>query len=136
MEALSWVEMEDFAKTQMGKLSGGQQQRVFIARALVNEPELLIMDEPTLGVDTRAMNSINDILLRLKEKMQLTIIVVTHDIGVISVSADSLACVNKRLYFHARPEALDKATLDKTFACEVEMLFHGELPHRVVEKHS
>ncbi len=134
-EALALVEMEDMANKQVGRLSGGQQQRIFIARALVGEPDLLILDEPTLGVDARAMSSISDTLLRLKESMGLTMIIVTHDIGIISVSADSLACMNRKLYFHQRPEELDRKTLEEAYACEVEMLFHGELPHRVVEKH-
>ncbi len=134
-EALALVDMEEAANKQIGKLSGGQQQRVFIARALVNDPDLLILDEPTLGVDAKAMSSINDTLLELKESMGLTMIIVSHDIGIISISADSLACMNRKLYFHQRPEELDRKTLEEAYACEVEMLFHGELPHRVVERH-
>ncbi len=135
MAALERVGVGDIAKRQIGKLSGGQQQRVFIARALVNEPDLLIMDEPTVGIDTKTQAAFTELVMELKEQLELTVIMVSHDTGMVSTSVDTLACVNRHLHFHGAPGELSQEELEHLYECPVEALFHGDVPHRVVEKH-
>ncbi|HEY0175468.1 MAG TPA: metal ABC transporter ATP-binding protein [Pedobacter sp.] len=76
--ALNQLDMERFGKAMIGELSGGQQQRVMLARALVTEPELLIMDEPTNGIDLKSVRQLYDILETLHKEKNLTILMVTH----------------------------------------------------------
>ncbi len=80
--ALERVGMKSYSKRLIGKLSGGQQQRVFIAKALVNEPEIIFLDEPTVGIDVKAVDSICCLLGELN-KSGITIVMVTHDISSI-----------------------------------------------------
>lgn len=81
-KALERVNMQDYSKRLIGKLSGGQQQRIFIARALVNNPEIIFLDEPTVGIDVKAVDSICCLLGELN-KSGISIIMVTHDISSV-----------------------------------------------------
>ena len=98
--ALEQVGMAAFRNRPIGSLSGGQQQRVFIARAIVNSPELLILDEPTAGVDAATQGLFYEMLHELNEKQRMTIILVTHDIGIVNRHVTKVACLNQRLVFH------------------------------------
>ena len=80
-------------------MSGGQAQRVFIARALINNPSILVLDEPTEGIDSKHVKDFYNVLFKLKEK-DVTILLVTHDIGVVVDNADRVACLNEHLHFH------------------------------------
>jgi zinc transport system ATP-binding protein len=136
MQALEDVQMQDFARRQLAELSGGQQQRVLIARALATEPKLLLLDEPAAGVDAYGEERFYELLKGLKEEQGLTIVIVTHDIAVVSAHVEKLACLNQTLYTHASPaEVITAGTLEKVYGCEVELLAHGRIPHRVVEEH-
>ncbi|HEX9901439.1 MAG TPA: ATP-binding cassette domain-containing protein, partial [Acidobacteriota bacterium] len=88
----------------IGRLSGGQQQRVFIARALVNRPYLLLLDEPTAGVDTETQDRFYDMLGRFNQREGITIVLVTHDIGVVDKHVTRVACLNQRLTYHGSHE--------------------------------
>ena len=96
-----------FKKRNIGELSGGQQQRVFIARALVSEPELLILDEPTVGVDAENVQSFYQMLGDLNQKLGITLLLVTHDIGTITDKVTHVVCLNKHLYFHGETEEFE-----------------------------
>ena len=136
MEKLSAVGMAHLRDRPIGHLSGGEQQRVFIARALASDPQLLLLDEPTAGVDTSAQQSFYGLLGELKKEYALTIVLVSHDIGVVPHHTDEVACLNRRLHLHGRsPDALDAETLGKVYGCEVELLVHGKIPHRVIGEH-
>lgn len=89
----------------IGRLSGGQQQRVFIARALVSNPDLLILDEPTVGVDVQAEQQFYQLIRDLREQMGLTVVLVSHDVGAVATEVTSLACLNRRLFYHGAPSA-------------------------------
>ncbi len=99
-KALSVVGLEDLKDWRIGKLSGGQQQRVFIARAIVNKPEILFLDEPTTGVDTRTHEHFFRMLDDLNKKEGMTIVLVTHEIGIINKHVSQVACLNQSLVYH------------------------------------
>lgn len=94
------VGMEKFFNRNIGELSGGQQQRVFIARALVSEPELLILDEPTVGIDAETVQNFYNMLEKLNIESSITLVLVTHDIGTITDKVSHVACLNQHLHFH------------------------------------
>jgi zinc transport system ATP-binding protein len=121
-EALRAVEIEDIASRPIGTLSGGQLQRVLIARALVSEPEILILDEPTANIDIRVEEDIFGLLKQYNERM--TILVVSHDIGFISSYVDRVACVNKTLVCHNTEEISGK-TIEELYGIDVRMIDHA-----------
>ena len=117
-EALKKVDMLELKEKRIGSLSGGQRQRVFIARALYNNPALLILDEPTASIDVKAQESIYKLLKELNSDK--TIIVVSHDISVILKYATKVAYINKHIYLHDAPK-LDAKNSSEHF-CEVELM--------------
>ena len=92
-EALSHVNMEEYGGRLIGNLSGGQQQRVFIARTLVNSPEILFLDEPTVGIDLDSQREFYCLLEKLNVNMRITIVMVSHDIGVIAQKVNRIVCM-------------------------------------------
>lgn len=112
MKAIKSVGMENFTKRNIGELSGGQQQRVFIARAIVSNPDILILDEPTVGVDEMNVQSFYDMLEKLNKDRGITLLLVTHDIGTITNKVSHVACLNKTLHFHGEVEEFEKLDTD------------------------
>jgi len=123
--------MLDLKDREIGALSGGQQQRVFVARALVSEPELLLLDEPATGIDSARRREFYELLGDLNEKM--TIIMVSHDISAVSTYVKKIACVSRRLFYHSSKE-LFAEEIEEAYQCPVEMIAHG-IPHRVLREH-
>src|SRR5699024_6782441 len=101
-EAIELVGMQDEAHQNIGKLSGGQQQRIFIARALVSQPELLILDEPTVGVDYQNVERFYELLYKLNHENNITLLLVSHDTGAMTKYATNVVCLNKTLHFHGK----------------------------------
>lgn len=130
--ALEKVDMLKYKDTQIGKLSGGEQQRVFIARALVSDPEILLLDEPTSNVDAASQTYFYELLRDLKDRM--AIVIVTHDIGAISIYVEKIACLNQQLYYHGSKE-ISQEILEATYKCPVQMIAHGTIPHRILKEH-
>lgn len=93
--ALELVGMEGYAKRMIGELSGGQQQRIMLARVLAGEPEIMILDEPTTGVDAQTVQSLYELLLRLNQEKGLTIVMVTHDIGRAAKYVSRILCLEE-----------------------------------------
>ncbi len=102
--ALDTVGMTEFHDRLIGHLSAGQQQRVFIARALASSPELLVLDEPTVGVDLNAQEQFYALLRRLNRDMGTTLVLVSHDVAVIAHEVTQFACLNRTFIFHGSPE--------------------------------
>ena len=130
--ALQTVGMLDYKDRQIGKLSGGEQQRVFIARALVSDPKLLLLDEPTASVDSAMQTEFYALLERLKQRM--AIVLVSHDISAVSIYVDKIACLNHQLFYHGSAE-IEPEILEATYKCPVQMIAHGVIPHRVLKEH-
>ncbi|MCJ7811695.1 metal ABC transporter ATP-binding protein, partial [bacterium] len=103
-ECLQKVEMTDFQSHHFGSLSGGQKQRVLIARALALQPKILILDEPSTGLDSVAQDQFYKMLQKLRIDEGLTILMVSHDIGVVSGIVDQIACLNKQIHFYGNPK--------------------------------
>jgi zinc transport system ATP-binding protein len=123
--ALARVGMDTHRGTKIGALSAGQQQRVFIARALVTDPELLILDEPTASVDPEVQTSFYALLHHLNRERGVTLILVSHDIGVVAKEVSQLACLNRRLVFHGPPAAfLSDAALSALYGPTVRLVDH------------
>jgi zinc transport system ATP-binding protein len=131
-DALQTVGMLDYKDRQMGKLSGGELQRIFIARALVAEPKLLLLDEPTASVDPAMQTEFYELLEKLKK--QMAIVLVSHDISAVSIYVDKLACLNRQLHYHGSKE-ITPEILEATYKCPVQMIAHGLVPHRVLKEH-
>jgi len=120
-EAMQEVEIYDLRNRRFGTLSGGQKQRVLMARALVGEPDLLLLDEPTTSVDGRVEQDIYELLKRLNEKV--TIILVSHDLGFISSYVKHVACVNRRLVCNPTNE-ITGDVIEACYGGPVHMLKH------------
>ncbi len=129
--ALEQLELHVVADRQMGSLSGGQLQRALIARALVTEPKLLLLDEPTASLDTRIGRSVYELLEELAEK--ITVVLVSHDIGVISRHVRTIACLNVEMHYH-HSKHLTPEMIEAAYGCPVDLVAHGH-PHRVLEQH-
>jgi len=134
-EALGAVGMSEHSDRPIGDLSGGQRQRVIIARALAARPRLLILDEPTTGIDPAAEEGFFELLASLKERLSLTIIMASHDLTTVSEHCNTVACINRTMHCHSAPRELDHEQLSKVFGAHVEFLIHGDVPHRVVRRH-
>jgi zinc transport system ATP-binding protein len=120
------------AKRPIGKLSGGQVQRVLLCRALINSPQLLVLDEPNTYVDKHFEGELYDLLKTLNEKM--AIFLISHDIGTISSMVKTIACVNGTLHYH--PTNVLTAEVLEVYNCPIDLIAHGPVPHRVLKKHS
>jgi len=99
-QVLQDVWIHELGHRRIGELSGGQQQRVFIAKALVNNPKLLILDEPVTGIDFQSTELFYGILRELNKKQNITIIWSSHDMDAVNRLANKVACLNRTLFFH------------------------------------
>ena len=114
-EALEMVRMEDFVHRQIGELSGGQQQRVFMARALAQGSDILLLDEPFAGVDAATERAILDVLERAKTSGK-TLVVVHHDLSTAAEYFDKLILIKQRMYAYGPPHiVLDEELLSKVY---------------------
>ena len=99
-EILQQLWIHELSERRIGELSGGQQQRVFIAKALVNNPKILILDEPVTGIDQQSIDLFYSILKELNSKQNITIIWSSHDLDAVNKLANHVACLNRTLFFH------------------------------------
>lgn len=123
--------LEDKIHERIGNLSGGQRQRVFLCRALINNPKVLILDEPNTFVDKHFETELYNYLKELNN--QMAILLVTHDIGTISSLVKTIACVNEELHYHHTNKISEEIL--KTYNCPIELITHGKVPHRVLDNH-
>ena len=100
IEAMSEVGITDLKNKLIGALSGGQLQKVFIARALAQKPEILFLDEPTSGIDQNSQNEFYKLLKKLNQEMNITLVIISHDVDVITKEATEIAAINRGLVFY------------------------------------
>ncbi|MDH5560248.1 MAG: metal ABC transporter ATP-binding protein [Deltaproteobacteria bacterium] len=109
----------------LAHLSGGERQRAYIARALAGNPDLLIMDEPVIGVDLAAKEQFYGFLSSLNQELGLTILFITHELGVVAKEVKNILCLNRRLIHHGSPENFIKEEyLEKLYGNKVSSMFH------------
>ena len=120
-QAMERARISDLRNRQFGTLSGGQKQRVLLARALVSNPDLLLLDEPTASIDGRVEQDIYELLKLLNE--EITIILVTHDLGFVSSYVKHVACVNRRLVCHPTRE-ISVDMIEACYSGPVHMIKH------------
>jgi len=121
--AIQLVDLQDLAAKPIGALSGGQLQRVMIARAIAGNPKLLVLDEPTVGVDIAGQQRFGNLIDTLHKELDLTVILVSHDMRAIAATADRVACLSRSLHFHDTPDGLTPAVLAQVFAHDVAGVF-------------
>jgi zinc transport system ATP-binding protein len=127
VSALETVNLLAQKEKRIGELSGGQQQRVLIAKAIVDNPKLLILDEPATGVDLETQNKFYALLKKLNHEKKITIIWASHDLDAVNRLASSVACINRSMFFHGKAhEFFDNADLLKAYS-ESSMQAHMHL---------
>ena len=116
---------ESFLKKNLGELSSGQYQRILVVWALIGNPDVLLFDEPTTGIDISGEETIYQLLERLKNERNLTIILVTHDLSVVSKFSDYVICLNKCPICQGKPkEVLSTESLSKLYGQEIKFYEH------------
>lgn len=128
----SQMGVADLMNKPIGELSGGQLQRTLLGRAIIDDPELLILDEPNSYVDKKFENSFYSLLEEINKNT--AIIMVSHDVGTVLSTVKNIACVNGGLHYHAGSN-VSSEWLNKTFNCPIDIVGHGDFPHRVLQKH-
>lgn len=123
MQALEQTQTADLADRPLHALSGGQRQRVLIARALAGTPAMLLLDEPTTGIDPITQENLTVLLHQLNQSMP--IIIVSHDISFAGRHVHRVACLNIHMHLH-RPDQLNAKTLEKTYGRQVRPIEHAE----------
>jgi len=126
------VGLADFATRPIGELSGGQIQKAFLCRAVINDPALLILDEPNSFVDKTFERELYRWLEELNKRM--AILLVSHDIGTISPIVKTIACVNVDLHYHPSNQLSEEVL--RVYNCPVDIIAHGPVPHRVLKEHT
>ena len=124
--------LEGMDKRAIGELSGGQLQRALLGRALVSNPEVIILDEPNTYIDKRFEAKLYSLLEEINKVR--AIMLVSHDIGTILKNVKTIACVNETVHYHPHTE-VPTEWLEEHFGCPIEMLGHGSFPHRVLKCH-
>jgi len=124
---LEHLSIHDLRNRKIGELSGGQSQRVLLAKALASDPELLILDEPTSGVDTRSAAEFYDTLQHLNRDHGITVMLVSHDIGLISKLSNRVVCLNGGVCFQGSTYDFmnNPSVLAEVYGYNVELVKHG-----------
>ena len=125
LDALSIGELVD---RHIRELSGGQQQRVFLARALIGRPDLLLLDEPTSGVDVRTRHEVLHLLRDLNDD-GIAVVLTTHDLNGIAAHLPKIVCLNREVIAAGDPrDVLSPDVLERTYGARMEVLEHGGMP--------
>ena len=130
-ELLARTGIEALAEKPIGEISGGQMQRALLCRAVVSDPKLLILDEPTNFVDNRFESELYHTLRELNERM--AIVIISHDVGTITSLVKEIVCVNRHVHRH-RSNIITAEQLEN-YNCPIQILTHGHVPHTVLAHH-
>ena len=132
-QVIAQIGLEGLADRPFGSLSGGQRQRALLGRAIVSDPEVVILDEPSTYIDQRYEARLWELLTEINR--QCAVVLVSHDIGTILQQVKQVACVNETLDYHPSTECVTGEWLETHFDCPIELLGHGNLPHRILGHH-
>ena len=124
--------LESLGQRPIGALSGGQMQRALLGRAIISEPDVVILDEPNTYIDQRFEAHLYQLLEEINRER--AIILVSHDLGSVLQNVRSIACVNETLDYHPDTE-LPEGWLEDKFKCPIDLVAHGNYPHRVLKCH-
>ena len=130
-ELLAMAGVGDVAHKPIGEVSGGPMQRAMLCRAIISEPRLLILDEPTTYVDNRFEKELYALLQELSGRM--AIVMVSHDLGTITSVVRSIVCVNRHVHRHDSNVITEEQLLN--YDCPLQIISHGDIPHTVLHKH-
>ena len=119
-EILGLVEMSDKANLLFSKLSGGEKQRILLAQAILNDPHLLILDEPNKGLDSTGQDQLLTILKSTQEQNHMAIIMVDHNINQTLNFCQKILCLGKHTHWHDKKDLLDQKVLNSIYHCEFE----------------
>jgi zinc transport system ATP-binding protein len=134
-DLLERVGMRELADAPVGALSGGQLQRALFARALAPRPKLLLLDEPTTGIDRSGQQQFVSFLAKLKEDLGLTVVLVSHDLRAVTSVADRIACLNVTLHYHDVPQRIPAELAYRMFSCDLAAMGIGGEAHACCEEH-
>jgi zinc transport system ATP-binding protein len=120
------LEIHSIADRPIGGVSGGQQQRAIIARALAPRPSVLMLDEPTVGVDASGQEAFSGLMRQIKGAFGITLVIVSHDLRAVLPDCQRIACLNRTLHFHDSPARLTPELLGEVFRCDLTGLFPAQ----------
>ena len=112
--------IEDLGNRPIGELSGGQRQLAMVARALAPRPRILLLDEPTVGIDQSALEHFRHLIPAIQEEFHLTLVIVSHDVRTVLSTCHGVACLNRTIHFHENLQELDPEILSQAFQCTLE----------------
>lgn len=130
-ELLEMTGIDGIAKKPIGEISGGQMQRAMLARAVIGDPRLLILDEPANFVDNRFENELYRLLAELHR--QMAIVMISHDLGTISSVVQSIVCVNGHVHRHESNLITEEQL--RNYDCPMQLISHGAVPHTILASH-
>ncbi|MDI3525932.1 MAG: zinc transport system ATP-binding protein [Tenuifilum sp.] len=131
VELMKQVGIDHLKNKSIGQLSGGQLQRVLLCRALISEPQVLILDEPNTYVDNKFEGELYEMLRKLNDRM--AIVMVSHDLGTITSYVKTIACVNGTLFYHQSNQITNEQLA--SYNCPIQIIAHGPVPHTVLVDH-
>lgn len=131
-ELLKQMGIDQIASRPIGEVSGGQLQRALLCRAIIAEPKLLILDEPTNFVDNTFEKEFYALIKQLHERM--AVMIVSHDVGTITSLVNAIICVNRHVHRHDSNILTEEQLLN--YDCPIQVVSHGHIPHTVLEHHT
>jgi len=133
-DLLSLLEIEYVFDRQVGKLSGGEYQRLMLARALIFDPDILVLDEPEAGVDKKGQELFYKVLEKLQIEKNMTIVLVSHDLSMVFKKTNRVMCLNKSLHCHKSTKEMTAEDLKTLYPDSLEMLVHVDNHVKVVDR--
>jgi len=128
-ERLAGVGAQELGNRFLGKLSGGEMQRILLAMALEGKPAILLLDEPTAGIDIPGEQLFCDLLSDIQKQVNLTVILISHDLSVVTNHANHVICLNKTVRCSGGLSTLTEENLLKTFGLHIQIYPHSHGPH-------